>query len=203
MLRASWAVAFVLPLLILSGCSSSPGDAPVGTATPTNVQTVLGDQPAPPPPPPVVAPCQVTRTAANTALGYGVNPDAVLDRKVSCPFSEASGGNLSRFTYAVVEVAWQAQTTETSIGVRVNAPCRGDDQPATPGQSCVLGQAVAQSTPLRVVLLPDVMFRNADTDPQAYIFTEGASVEHAFDVRISLFEKGPVPDGYTGFTLLL
>jgi hypothetical protein len=200
MVRGPVAVAFVL-LLFLAGCTS-PHSPDAATGTPTSQQTVVvGDQPVQKVPP-IVGPCTITRTSANSGLGYGANPDRLTGQKTDCAFSEVDSGNLSRFHYAVIEASWQSQATETSIGLNVHAKCQGGDQSTLPGGQCILGEVIGQTSPLRLVLFPDVMDRYAGADPQANIFTQGASVNHSFDVRISLFEKGPVGDDYTGFRLL-
>jgi hypothetical protein len=201
MVRGAFVVVASLVVLGLAGCSSRAGQDNTPNPTPAQQTVVTGDKPAEKAPP-VVGPCTITRTAANTALGYGVNPDKLTGQKTDCAFSEADTGNLSRFHYAVLEVAWQAQTTETSIGLMVHATCQGGDQGTLPGGQCKLGQVVGKSAPLRLVLYPDVMDRYAAADPILAVFTEGASVQHTFDLRISLFEQGPVGDDYTGFTLL-
>jgi len=192
-------------LLLLAGCLS-PSQPGADTApSPTAATVVAGQADAKAHAPPVTGPCAITRTAVNTALGYGVNPDAPTGAKVSCKFSEVVGipaANLTRFQEALVEVRWQAQPTESSIGVRVNANCVGGDQPETPGQACVLGKAVGTTPPLRLVLGSDVMGRYAAGDPEVYVYSEGASVEHSFDLRVSLFEVGPIADSFTGFQLL-
>src|SRR5438046_587689 len=108
-------MAVLAVLLLLAGCASHPAPAPAPTPS---TATVVAQQPGAAHAPPLTGPCSINRTAVNTALGYGVNPDGASGQKVACSFSEVAGlpaANLTRFREVLVEAQWQAQSTETAV----------------------------------------------------------------------------------------
>lgn len=190
-------VTTCLVLLLLAGCASPP-EAPAPEATaPETEEPTLEVEAAPEVVTPSVAHCRITRTAANTEYGFGLNADSVLYDEVQyCEFSQANA-SFAPFQSALVEVAWGTfQSSETEMHLRLDSRLCGTMVP-TPTMQCDQGSAVGTSSPLRLELDAETLVANEGQDMTAYAWATGASLQHDLDIYITLFPDAEVPADYT------
>lgn len=192
----------ILPILLLcallAGCTSAP-EKPASQATtaspseaPVDLETRLPEiaQPA-------VAHCRITRTAANTPFGFGINFDAALYDDVQfCEFSQANATPES-FQAALIEVFWTAfQSSEAEMHVRLDSRLCGFTIPL-PTMECNQGHAVGMTSPLRLQVDAATLAENAGQDLVAYPWATGLSLEHDLDIYITLFPTPDIPGQYS------
>lgn len=147
--------------------------------------------------PPSVAHCRITRTAANTAYGFGLNADTALyDESQICEFSKANA-TFASFQSALVEVAWGTlQASETEMRLRLDSRLC-DEMIPVPTLQCDQGNAVGSISPLRLEVDAETLVANADQDLIAYAWATGASLQHDLDIYITLFPDVEIPADYT------
>ena len=185
----------VAVLLLLAGCASPADDASPQALD--QAAATLAPQPEAPAaepvaPQPVTLQCTMTRTQVGTPLGYGFNADRALTGIDECHF-EQMAGNLSWANAAVLEATWTSQASQTGSDLWVELT---DCPPEIPPHNCTQGHATGASSPLRLELGADDLRAIEGRDPLAMASGQGAVVDLAFTLYVTLF-PAEAPPGFT------
>lgn len=184
----------VVACLLLAGCSSAPDEDPAATTTltptPTGPTAPAADA-EPAVPAPVSATCDVTRTNLGTPVGFGLYADRIV-ADTGCFLDELFADHAWAQS-ALVEVEWTPGASTTAADAWIES----DECIPSPTAPCDAPRATSAASPFSVLVEGDDYAKHAPANLEVQVAGQGAAVQQAFKVTITLFANATVDAGYS------